>query len=96
MRDDPHRRPVAHSLALLAALESLPQGSNPNGEVSFANSVLAPSALEDLSPEGLQRSRTGHSAIAGRNCYSAPPAPTLASAIFTPGPIVELMEIFFK
>ena len=27
---------------------------------------------------------------------SAPPAPTLASAIFTPGPIVELREIFFK
>src|SRR5262249_18640443 len=37
----------------------LPQGSNPNGEVAFANSVLAPSALEDLSPKGLQRSRTG-------------------------------------
>jgi hypothetical protein len=30
-----------------------------------------------------------------KTVYAAPPAPTEASEIFTPGPMVEEMEIFF-
>ena len=46
----------------------------------------------------LQQSRTVLAIVRenSKNPYAcAPPAPTEASAIFTPGPIVELMEIFF-
>ena len=45
----------------------------------------------------LQQSRTvfGDRPPNSKNLYTAPPAPTEASAIFTPGPMVEEMEIFF-
>ena len=57
--------------------------------------------LEDFKThQGLQQSRTVL-AIVRENSFrfgrqaAAPPAPTDARAIFTPGPMVELMEIFF-
>ncbi len=87
-------------------LETLPQGPNPNGEAAFANPVPSLSVLENFKLLAkLQQSRTVP-AIVRRNSevaavrsgtihYVAPPAPTEASAIFTPGPMVEEMEIFF-
>jgi hypothetical protein len=44
-----------------------------------------PPKFKNPSPEGMELN----------NYTCTPPAPTEASAIFTPGPMVEEMEIFF-
>ena len=69
---------------------------------SFANPVSSLSVLENFkTPKSLQQSRTvlaivrENSLRFGRQAAAPPAAPTEASAIFTPGPMVELMEIFF-
>jgi hypothetical protein len=88
-RDDPWTYPVASIRC--------PRVQTRKGEVSLANPVPSLSVLENFKLLAkLQQSRTVP-AIVRRNLknYAAPPAPTEASEIFTPGPMVEEMEIFF-
>jgi hypothetical protein len=91
-RDDPQIHPVA---------QNLPQGPNPNWRIFFANPVSSLSVLEDFKTfrrTGLQVSSSlgqFRRSSAGINTYTAPPAPTEGSEIFTPGPMVDEREIFF-
>ena len=64
---------------------------------TLANPVPSLSVLENFKIlADLQQSRTVP-AIVRREVkpYATPPAPTEVSEIFTPGPMVEEMEIFF-
>jgi len=72
-------------------------GETPSLKMGFANPVLPCLCWRILSfVRKLQQSRTVP-AIVRRNSknYAAPPAPTEVKAIFTPGPMVEEIEIFF-
>src|SRR6185437_7720116 len=88
-RDDPENQPCC---------SSLPQGPNPKCGTAPEIRFIPCLCWRILRPSGLQQSRTVP-AIVRRNSVTAyaaaPPAPTAASEIFTPGPMVDEMEIFF-
>ena len=94
----PMIRPLRDRSAL--SNEALPQGSNPNCARSPCEIRFSPRLRWTFKSLKHSSGLGQVPAIVRRNslelqCASALAAPTLPSAIFTPGPIVEEMEIFF-
>ncbi len=62
---------------------------------NFGSSLSAPEVLSALRTPVVSDSSGDRPPEFSKLSYASPPTPTEASAIFTPGPIVEESETFF-